>query len=601
MYRIIKRDGKIVDFNIDKISVAIKKAFEAVGKPYHDSVIDMMSLKVTSGFEEYIVDDLIQVEKIQDLVEITLISSGYADVAKAYILYRKQRENTRNLQNTMLGYKEMVSSFLDINDERIKEASTSPTSIGGIILSNSGEINANYWLSEIYDEEISLAHKNGDMYISGLSSLTGSSASWSLKSLMAKGLNGMSGMVKSGPANHLSTILMHVARFLSISQNEWAGPQSFTNFDTYLAPYIKKDNLSYVDVKQLVQTFIYEINTPSYIGAHAPYTYIGLDINVPEKLKDEYALIKGNKQEFKYAECLKEMEMLDKAIFEVMLEGDFEGDPFNFPVLTIKIDDDFKYEDNELNKLLFKTVLKYPNCYINNQTGKLTRSGSGLIEDRGSIGIVTLNLVRCAYLSKNEEEFYERVDRVLELAIRSLHIKKEIATRLFDNGLYPLSKYYQADIKKIAGNIGLLGFKEIGLNASWIKADLSDKNCLDFIIRMLSHIKSSVSKLSRQYHEIILLNEIESVNASRTLAKLDKKNYENVITSYNADNKPIYSDCSYSDGDLFTKLDYENRVQKYFTGNTVVKINESYDLDYKQLMLLINKIIDNYNISFIGV
>lgn len=599
MYQVIKRDGKVVDFNIEKISIAIKKAFEAVDKQYHDSVIDMMSLKVTSGFEEFISDAKIPVEKIQDLVEITLISSGYADVAKAYILYRKQREKTRNLQGTMLGYKEMVSSYLDDGDERIKDKLDGLTSIGGILLNTSGDITSHYWLQEIYDEEIATAHRNGDIYISGLSSLSGNSVSWSIKKLMAKGLNGMNGMVKSGPANHLSTILMHAARFLSTIQYEWAGPCSFTNFDTYLAPFIKKDNLEYTEIKQLVQTFIYEINTPSCIGIHAPYTYLGLDITVPEKLKDEYCLIKGKKTDFTYGECKKEMEMLDKAFFEVMLEGDYDGNAFNFPVLTLKIDDNFDFEDNSFNELLFKTVLRYPNCYINNLRGKLSKTGSGLIEDRGSIGLVTLNLVRIAYLSKNEEEFYERLDKVLELAIRSLHIKKEIITRLFDNNLYPLSKYYLDNINKFALNIGLLGFNEMGLNASWIQTDLSGKTCQDFVLSVLAHLKTSILKLGKQYGETILLNEIPSIKASNALAKSDTEKYEDIIVLKEND-KVRYSDCSLNNDDLIVKLDYENQVQKYFTGNTVVRINENNNLDYKQLMLLINKIVDNYDISYIG-
>lgn len=600
MYKVIKRDGKIVDFNIDKISTAIKKAFEAVGKQYHKDVIDIMSLKVTSGFENYIVDELIPVEKIQDLVEITLISAGYADVAKAYILYRKQRENTRNLQGTMLGFKEMVSSYLYNDDQRIKDENKAPKSVGGIILSNSGDITAHYWLSEIYDEEIAKAHKNGDMYISGLSSLTGNSVSWPIKKLMAKGLNGLNGMVKSGPANHLSTILMHIARFISVSQNEWAGPQLFSSFDTYLAPFIKKDNLSYVEIKQLIQTFVFEINTPRCIGLHAPYTFLGLDITVPKNLKDEYCLIKDEKLDFKYADCQEEIKMLDTAIFEVMLEGDFEGNPFNYPVLTIKIDDDFKFEDTKLNQLLFNTVLKYPNCFINNCKGKLASNNITTLEDKGSIGLVTLNLVRIASFSKNEEEFLERLDKILELAIRSLHIKKEIYQRLFDNDLYPLSKYYLENVDHFDGNIGILGFNEIGLNASWIAADLKDKHCQEFILRMLKHLKSSIAKLSKMYHETILLNEISSGNASHFLASQDFKLKKDIITSFDSENNPYYKGCSLGEDDLFVKLDYENKVKKYFTGNTVVRVTGKEKLDYKQLMLLISKILDNYELSLIA-
>ena len=598
MYKVIKRDGKVVDFNIEKISTAIKKAFDGVDKKYHQDVIDMLALKVTSGFDKYIKDDKIQVEKIQDLVEITLISSGYADVAKAYILYRKQREKTRNLRSTMLGYKELVSSYVE-NEVNKNADINSPYSIGGLVLSNSGEITANYWLSEVYDEEITKAHTNGDIYISGLSSLTGSDSIWSIKKIISKGLNGIDGMVKSGPANHLSTITMHLSRFLSIVQNEWTGTQTFNNFDTYLAPFIKKDKLSYVDVKQIMQTFVYEINTPNCVGMNTPLTQIGLDINVPEKLKDEKCLIRNEKLEFTYADCKEEIKMIDKALFEVMNEGDYEGNNFAYPGICIKADDGFVFEDNELNKLIFNVALKYPNIYFANAKGKKAKNAFGQAEDGGSIGLVTLNLVRLVKESQNPNDFYKACDKVLELALRALQIKKNIIVRLFDNNLYPLTRFYIDNLNKYTCNIGLIGLNEVCLNATWLKKDLNDEESRKFIIELLAYLKSGIARLSKEYKETIVLRKTDSLTAGYVMAKLDKEKDSDIITSTDDKGAPYYAgDINYED--LFAKLDFENRIQKNLNGVSPVHIGYKDKLDYKEMMLLLNKVVDNYDIKLIG-
>ena len=301
MYRVTKRDGTIAEFDIAKISSAITKAFDAMGKQYHPSVMDMLALRVTAEFEPKIKDELVAVEDIQDCVEKVLSEAGYADVAKAYILYRKQREKVRNVGSALLNYKDLVDNYLQINDWRVKENSTVTYSVGGLILSNSGAITANYWLSEIYDPEVAEAHRNADLHLHDLSMLTGYCAGWSLKQLIQEGLGGVVGKITSSPASHLSTLCNQMVNFLGIMQNEWAGAQAFSSFDTYLAPFVKVDNLTQKEVKQCIQSFVYGVNTPSRWGTQAPFSNITLDWTVPRDLADQPAIVGGRERELPMA------------------------------------------------------------------------------------------------------------------------------------------------------------------------------------------------------------------------------------------------------------------------------------------------------------
>ncbi|MBQ7091610.1 MAG: ribonucleoside triphosphate reductase, partial [Clostridia bacterium] len=331
MYRVIKRDNSIADFDITKISAAITKAFDAVEKQYNQSVIDFLALKVTADFESKIKDGLIAVEDIQDSVEEVLSLAGYADVAKAYILYRKQREKLRNMKSTILDYKETVNNYVNVADWRVKENSTVTYSVGGLILSNSGAITANYWLSEVYDEEIANAHRNADIHIHDLSMLTGYCAGWSLKQLIQEGLGGVTGKINSKPAKHLASLCNQMVNFLGIMQNEWAGAQAFSSFDTYLAPFVKVDNLSYEQVKKCIESFIFGVNTPSRWGTQAPFSNITLDWTVPADLAELPAIVGGKEMDFKYKDCKKEMDMINKAFIEIMIEGDANGRGFQYP------------------------------------------------------------------------------------------------------------------------------------------------------------------------------------------------------------------------------------------------------------------------------
>ena len=479
MYQVVKRDGKVSDFDLSKIAAAITKAFEAQNRNHHPSVTDMLALKVTADFEPKIKDGKIAVEDIQDSVEQVLVQAGYADVAKAYILYRKQREKIRNLKSTILDYKEIVDNYVKVNDWRVKENSTVTYSVGGLILSNSGAITANYWLSEIYDEEIANAHRNADIHLHDLSMLTGYCAGWSLKQLIQEGLGGIPGKITSSPASHLATLCNQMVNFLGIMQNEWAGAQAFSSFDTYLAPFVKVDNLTYREVKKCIESFIYGVNTPSRWGTQAPFSNITLDWTVPNDLAELPAIVGGKEMPFKYKDCKKEMDMVNKAFIETMIEGDANGRGFQYPIPTYSITKDFDWSETENNKLLFEMTAKYGTPYFSNYINsdmapsdvrsmccrlrldlrELRKKSGGFFgsgESTGSVGVVTINMPRIAYLAENEEDFYKRLDKMMDIAARSLKIKRTVITKLLDEGLYPYTRRYLGTFANHFSTIGLI-------------------------------------------------------------------------------------------------------------------------------------------------
>ena len=484
MYKVIKRDGAVADFDIAKISSAISKAFDALNKETHPTVIDLLALKVTSDFEGKIKDGLIAVEDIQDSVESVLSQAGYADVAKAYILYRKQREKVRNMKSTILDYKELVDSYVKVSDWRVKENSTVTYSVGGLILSNSGAITANYWLSEVYDEEIANAHRNGDIHLHDLSMLTGYCAGWSLKQLIQEGLGGVPGKITSSPASHLATLCNQMVNFLGIMQNEWAGAQAFSSFDTYLAPFVKADSLSYREVKKCIESFIFGVNTPSRWGTQAPFSNITLDWTVPNDLAELNAIVGGKEMPFKYKDCKKEMDMVNKAFIETMIEGDANGRGFQYPIPTYSITSDFDWSDTENNRLLFEMTAKYGTPYFSNYINsdmepsdvrsmccrlrldlrELRKKSGGFFgsgESTGSIGVVTINMPRIAYLAEDEADFYRRLDKLMDISARSLSVKRTVITKLLNEGLYPYTRRYLGTFENHFSTIGLIGMNEV--------------------------------------------------------------------------------------------------------------------------------------------
>ncbi len=626
MYRVVKRDGKVVDFDLSKISDAITKAFEACKKSHHPDVINLLALRVTSDFSSKVKDDKVTVEEIQDSVEKTLSEAGYPDVAKAYILYRKQREKARNISATMLDYKKLVDSYVNALDWRVKENSTVTYSVGGLILSNSGAVTANYWLSEVYDEEIGAAHKDGDIHIHDLSMLTGYCAGWSLKQLITEGLGGVNGKITSKPAKHLSTLCNQMVNFLGIMQNEWAGAQAFSSFDTYLAPFVKVDNLTYKEVKQNIQSFIYGVNTPSRWGTQAPFTNVTLDWTVPEDLAEQNCIIGGKELDFKYKDCVEEMAMINKAFIEVMVEGDANGRGFQYPIPTYSITKDFDWSETENNKLLFEMTAKYGTPYFSNYVNsdmkpsdirsmccrlrldlrELRKKSGGYFgsgESTGSVGVVTINMPRIAYLASDKEDFYRRLDKLMDISARSLHIKREVITKLLDNGLYPYTKRYLGTFNNHFSTIGLVGMNEATLNANWIRKDLTNKQAQEFAIECLNHMRERLVQYQEEYHDLYNLEATPAESTSYRLAKHDKEKYPDIITASKDSETPYYTNSSHLPvsftEDIFEALDIQDQLQVLYTSGTVFHAFLGEKLpDWKAAANLVKKISDNYKLPY---
>ena len=624
MYQVVKRDGKIAEFDINKIAEAIKKAFESQEKQYHPSTIDFLALKVTADFEPKIEDSLIAVEDIQDSVEHVLIQSGYADVAKAYILYRRQREKLRSIKSTILDYKELVNSYVNVTDWRVKENSTVTYSVGGLILSNSGAITANYWLPEIYDDEIANAHRNADIHLHDLSMLTGYCAGWSLKQLIQEGLGGVTGKITSSPASHLATLCNQMVNFLGIMQNEWAGAQAFSSFDTYLAPFVKADNLDYDQVKKCIESFIYGVNTPSRWGTQAPFSNITLDWTVPADLAEMNCIVGGKEMDFKYKDCKAEMDMINKAFIEIMIEGDANGRGFQYPIPTYSITKDFDWSETENNKLLFEMTSKYGTPYFSNYVNsdmepsdvrsmccrlrldlrELRKKSGGFFgsgESTGSVGVVTINLPRIAYLAEDEKDFYHRLDKMMDIAARSLKIKRTIITKLLNEGLYPYTKRYLGTFDNHFSTIGLVGMNEVGLNANWLRADMTSPKTQAFAKDVLNHMRERLSDYQEMYGDLYNLEATPAESTSYRLAKHDVKRYPGIITA--SKETPYYTNSShlpvgYTE-DIFEALDIQDELQTLYTSGTVFHAFLGEKLpDWRAAADLVRKIANNYKLPY---
>ncbi len=626
MYKVIKRDGKVVDFNLDKILNAITLAFESVNRVHDDNQIRTLGLLVTSKFDEKIKEGFIQVEDIQDLVEQTLMETGFSDVAKSYILYRKKRESLRNIKSTTLDFKKTVDQYLKNIDWRVKENSTVTYSIGGLILSNSGAITANYWLSEVYDDEIANAHKNADIHIHDLSMLSGYCAGWSLKQLIKEGLGGVQGKITSAPAKHLATLCNQMVNFLGIMQNEWAGAQAFSSFDTYLAPFVREDHLDYEQTKKCIESFVFGLNIPSRWGTQSPFTNITLDWVCPPDLANEYCIVGGKLLNYKYKDCQKEMDMINKAFLETMIEGDANGRGFQYPIPTYSITKNFDWSDKENNRLLFELTAKYGTPYFSNYINsdmepsdvrsmccrlrldlrELRKKSGGFFgsgESTGSVGVVTINLPRIGYLSNSKEDFFARLDKLMDISARSLKIKRDVITKLLDAGLYPYTKHYLGTFNNHFSTIGLVGMNEALLNAKWLAKDITTKEGQDFAVEVLNHMRNRLVTYQEKYGDLYNLEATPAESTSYRLAKHDREKYPDIITASKDDNAPYYTNSShlpvsYTD-DVFSALDIQDRLQVLYTSGTVFHTFLGEKLpDWKSTANLVRKIAENYKLPY---
>lgn len=626
MFQVIKRDGEIADFTLTKINDAIMKAFNATDMSYNNDIIDLLALRVTADFQERVREGQIHVEDIQDSVEKVLEQAGYAEPAKAFILYRKQREKMRNMKSTILDYKDVVNNYVKIEDWRVKENSTVTYSVGGLILSNSGAVTANYWLSEIYDEEIADAHRNADIHIHDLSMLTGYCAGWSLKQLITEGLGGITGKITSAPAAHLSVLCNQMVNFLGIMQNEWAGAQAFSSFDTYLAPFVKADGLTYPEVKKCIEAFIYGVNTPSRWGTQAPFSNITLDWTVPADLAELPAIVGGREMGFKYKDCKQEMDMINKAFIETMIEGDANGRGFQYPIPTYSITRDFDWSDTENNKLLFEMTSKYGTPYFSNyinsdmepsdvrsmccrlrldlrELRKKTGGFFGSGESTGSVGVVTINMPRIAYLAVNKDDFYKRLNKMMDIAARSLRIKRGVISKLLEEGLYPYTKRYLGSFDNHFSTIGLIGMNEVGLNANWLRADMSDARTQEFTKEVLNHMRNRLSDYQEQYGDLYNLEATPAESTTYRLAKHDKKRWPAIKTAGHIGDTPYYTNSSHLPVDytmdIFDALDIQDELQTLYTSGTVFHSFLGEKLpDWRAAANLVKTIADNYKLPY---
>ena len=629
MNNVIRRDGTAVAFDPTKIENAVAKAFMATDElDARDisSVSRAICLIVTTTLNGRKLDAA-TVEEIQDEVESALMNCGYAKTAKAYILYRRQHANVRETKGTLLDYKKLIDGYIGTEkDWRVKENSTVTLSVGGLILSNSGAVTANYWLSEVYDEDVAEAHRNCFMHIHDLSMLTGYCAGWSLKQLIQEGLGGVPDRITSAPAKHLTTLCNQMVNFLGIMQNEWAGAQAFSSFDTYLAPFVKIDNLSYKDVKQSIQSFIYGVNTPSRWGTQAPFTNVTLDWTVPDDMVNMPALVGGKEMDFTYGDCKAEMDMVNKAFIEIMIEGDANGRGFQYPIPTYSITKDFDWSETENNKLLFEMTAKYGTPYFSNYINsdmspsdvrsmccrlrldlrELRKKGGGFFgsgESTGSIGVVTLNLPRIAYLSSSKEEFYSMLDKYMDIAARSLDTKRRVINRLLEEGLYPYTKRYLGAFNNHFSTIGLVGMNETILNAKWIDSDITKPEGRDFSIEVLNHMRDRLSDYQEMYGDLFNLEATPAESTTYRFAKHDTEEFADIITAACKDQAPYYTNSThlpvnYTE-DIFDALEMEDEMQTLYTSGTVFHgfLGERMP-DWKAAANLVKKIAYNFKLPY---
>ena len=626
MLQVVKRDGTLVPFDLKKIQSAMSRAFTAENKTISDDVIELLALRVTSVFNSKVHNDQIGVEDIQDAVEIVLIQAGYVDVAKSYMDYRTKRAALRQVKSTTLDFKNVVDSYLKVADWRVKENSTVTYSVGGLILSNSGAVTANYWLSEVYDKDIADAHRNADIHIHDLSMLTGYCAGWSLKQLIKEGLGGVPGKITSAPAKHLMTLCNQMVNFLGIMQNEWAGAQAFSSFDTYLAPFVKVDHLSYSEVKQCIQSFIFGVNTPSRWGTQSPFTNITLDWTVPDDMANLPAIVGGKEMDFTYGDCKEEMAMVNKAFIETMIEGDANGRGFQYPIPTYSITKDFDWSATENNKLLFTMTAKYGTPYFSNYINsdmkpsdvrsmccrlrldlrELRKKSGGYFgsgESTGSVGVVTINMPRIAYLATDKDDFYARLDRLMDLSARSLKVKRETVSRLLEAGLYPYTKHYLGSFNNHFSTIGLVGMNEACLNARWIRADLTHKEAQEFTVEVLNHMRTRLSDYQEKYGDLYNLEATPAESTAYRLAKHDKERYPDIITASKDGDTPFYTNSSHLPvgftSDIFEALDIEDQFQTLYTSGTVFHAFLGQRLpNWESCMKLVRKIAENYKLPY---
>ena len=627
---VVKRSGEIEFYDRKKIYNAVSKAFNALNSGDNDSRIE----EVTSKVEALISDMMIKrhpnsipaIEEIQDLVENALIALNETAVAKAYILYRARHEAIRDAKNLMLDIDSTMDGYLKQSDWRVNENANVNYSLGGLILHNSGSITANYWLKNIYPEEISKAHRNADFHIHDLSMFSGYCAGWSLRQLIIEGLGGVQDKITSKPAKHLSTLIQQAVNFLGCLQNEWAGAQAFSSFDTYIAPFVKVDNLSDKEIKQCLQSFVFGVNTPSRWGCQAPFTNITLDWNCPDDLKNTKAIVGSKEMDFCYGDCQEEMKRINRIFIELMLEGDAEGRGFQYPIPTYNITKDFDWESDNA-QLLFEMCSRYGTPYFQNfinsdlnpedvrsmccrlqlDKRELRKRGGGLFgsdELTGSVGVVTINLPRIGYLAKNEGDFFKRLEKLMDLAKESLRIKRKLISRLLEGGLFPYTYRYLKTLDNHFNTIGLVGMNECLMNFLGRDITIATEQGRNFSLKVLNFMKDKLADFQEETGELFNLEATPAESTSYRLAKHDKQKYPKIISS--GYEEPYYTNSTQlpvmETDDIFEALDLQEELQTTYTGGTVFHafLGESIE-DWHVCRDLVKTISEQYRIPYFTI
>ncbi len=625
---VVKRSGEIAPYDRKKIESAIGKAIQAVEKNLDPnraaSLTDLVEEKIRLQMAGNRAHSIPAIEEIQDIVESVLIENKEVEIAKAYILYRARHEAVRDAKNLMLDINKTMDGYLAQSDWRVNENANVNFSLGGLILHNSGTITANYWLNNIYSKEVADAHKHASFHIHDLSMFSGYCAGWSLRQLIQEGLGGVTDKITSKPAKYLSTLVNQIVNFLGILQNEWAGAQAFSSFDTYLAPFVKVDNLSEQQVRQCIQSYVYGVNTPSRWGSQAPFTNITLDWTCPEDLKNKKAIVGGKEQDFTYGDCQEEMNIINRQFIKIMLEGDAEGRGFGYPIPTYNITKDFDW-DSENAKLLFEMTSQYGTPYFQNfinsdldpsdvrsmccrlrlDKRELRKRGGGLFgsdEFTGSLGVVTINLPQIGYLAKTQEEFYKRLDYLMDLAKESLCVKRKVIQKLYDGGLFPYTKRYLKTLNNHFNTIGLCGMNECCLN--FLGCDITTSKGKQFAEEILTHMRQRMSDYQEKTGELFNLEATPAESTSYRLARHDKEQYPDIITSGTTD--PYYTNSSqlpvdYTT-DIFEALDHQESLQTKYTGGTVFHTFVGEQIkDWKNCQNLVRTVFTNYKIPYLTI
>ena len=624
---VTKRDGTLAPFDSNKIYNAIKKAGESTGE-FGESESWLLTSQVLKVLKHKFSESLPTIEHIQDIVEQVLISANYFATAKAYILYRDQRNRARTDRKVMVDVESSINEYLEKLDWRVNANANQGYSNGGLILNVSGKVTANYWLSHVYPAEVGEAHRNGDIHIHDLDMLAAYCAGWSLKNLLHEGFNGVPGKTEAGPAKHLSAAVGQMVNFMGTLQNEWAGAQAFSSVDTYLAPYIRADHLTYEQVEQSIQELIYNLNVPSRWGSQTPFTNFTFDWVCPEDLRDKHPIIAGVEQPFTYGDLKEEMHMINKAYMTVMMKGDIKGRPFTFPIPTYNMTPDFPWEDDN-TELLFEMTAKYGLPYFQNFINSVLKPGQirsmccrlqldlrellargnglfGSAEQTGSIGVITFNCARLGYVYKGDEAgLFARVDELMNIARTSLEIKRKVIQRLIDNGLLPFTKRYLGTLRNHFSTIGVNGINEMIRNFTNDEHNIADQWGQDFAVKFLDYIRAKMVKIQEETGHMYNLEATPAESATYRFAREDKKRFKGIIQAGTEEN-PYYTNSSqlpvgFTD-DPFEALDLQSTLQTKYTGGTVLHLYMGQRISSAKVCRdIVRKVLTNYRLPYVTI